>query len=148
MRAASPNVDGSPRADAPHAARPRQTFPKSHHLRKPAEFKAVYDAKIRAADHALLVFARPNGLSHSRIGLSVSKKNGHAPRRALIRRLLREAYRLQRADLPTGLDLVLIPRPSDTPNLKTFQRSLRKLTAKLTRRMGGAFAGGDSPGRE
>ena len=116
-------------------AQPSATFPKSHHLRRPSEFKAVYDAKTRAGDHALLVFARPNGLPYDRIGLSVSRKNGNAPRRARIRRLLREAYRLQRADLPTGLDFVLIPRPSDDHSLRTFSKSLRKLSTKLARRL-------------
>ena len=112
-----------------------QTFPKTHHLRRPAEFKAVYDAKQRAGDGVLLVFARANGRPHCRIGLSVSRKNGNAVRRARIKRLLRDAYRLQRTDLPGGLDLVLIPRPSSTHTLRAFRKSLRKLTEKLAHRV-------------
>ena len=114
-----------------------RSFPKSHHLRRPADFKAVYDAKTRAGDHAVLVFARPNGRPHCRVGLSVSKKHGNAPRRNRVKRLLREAYRLNRADLPAGLDLVLIPRVAEDHTLRRFGKSLRKLTRKLAKRCEG-----------
>ena len=73
---------------------PSYAFPKSLHLRKPAEFAAVYDARVREARGPLLVYAKPNDLGHARLGLSTSRKVGTAPRRNRIRRLLREAFRL------------------------------------------------------
>ena len=114
---------------------PRLTLPKSHRLRRPSEFKAVYGAKQRAGDYALLVFALRNRLPHSRLGLSVSKKNGNAVRRNRIKRLLREAFRLEQHDLPPDLDVILIPRPTEEPSLSTYRRSLRKLAFKLDRRI-------------
>src|SRR5690349_11401376 len=80
------------------------TFPKSLHLRKPAEFAAVYDAKVRESRGPLLIYSMPNTLGHPRIGLSTSRKVGTAPRRNRIRRMLREAFRLMQHDLPTGYD--------------------------------------------
>ena len=76
------------------------TFPKSHHLRSPREFDAVYSNKTRESRGPLTVYALPNDLGHPRVGFSVSRKVGTAPRRNRIRRLLREAFRLMQHDLP------------------------------------------------
>jgi ribonuclease P protein component len=48
--------------------------------------------------------------SASRLGVSVSKDHGGAVRRNKLKRLLREAWRLERHHLPHALDVVLIPR--------------------------------------
>lgn len=110
-------------------------FPKSRHLRSGADFARVYAAKQRAGDGHLLVFAARSELSETRIGLSVSKKNGNAVQRARIKRLLREAFRLSRCELPGGLDLILIPRPGSGSTLADYRRSLKSLTRRLMKRM-------------
>ena len=61
---------------------------------------AVYDAKVRESHGPIMVYGKPNRLAHSRLGLSVSRKVGTAPRRNRIRRLLREAFRHMQHDLP------------------------------------------------
>src|ERR671922_2055384 len=93
------------------------TFRPHEHLRRPADFQRVYDRRRSASDGWLIVYACENGLPHLRLGLSVSRKNGKATHRNRLRRLYREAFRLTRHEMPTGLDLVLIPRGSDEPAL-------------------------------
>ena len=110
---------------------PRQSFPKSLHLRKPAEYSAVYDAKVRDSRGPLLIYALPNGLSHPRIGLSTSRKVGTAVRRNRIRRLLRETFRLMQHDLPRGYDLVVVVRPHEPLMLADYQRILSAAAVKL-----------------
>lgn len=113
----------------------RLRFRKVHHLRRPAEFTRVYALRCVARQKSLTVFAAPNGLEHSRLGLSVSKKHGSAVIRNRIKRLLREAFRLQRHELPSGLDLVLVPEQARDTTLVEFQQSLARATSKLAARL-------------
>ena len=110
-------------------------FPKSLHLRKPAEFSAVYDARVRESRGPLLIYALPNALGHPRIGLSTSRKVGNAVRRNRIRRLLREAFRLSKEELPAGYDLVLVPRPRDEYELDGIRSSLAKLAKQAVKKI-------------
>jgi ribonuclease P protein component len=110
-------------------------FRPHEHLRRPADFQAVYDRRRSAADGTLVVYARENGLAYSRVGLSVSRKLGAAVRRNRIRRLLREAYRLSKEEVPVGYDLVLIPRPLDEYELEDIRQSLAKLIRQAVKKI-------------
>jgi ribonuclease P protein component len=114
---------------------PSHKLSKSQKLRRPAEFRRVYDGKIRAGDEHLLVFATRNETGITRIGLSVSKKNGGAVARNRIKRLLREAFRLDQYAFPAGLDLVLIPRPGSGAGLADFRRSLANCVRRVMKRL-------------
>ena len=115
-------------------------FPKSLHLRKPAEFAAVYDGRVRESRGPLLIYARPNDLGHPRIGLSTSRKVGNAVRRNRIRRLLREAFRHMQHDFPRGYDLVVVVRAHEPLLLADYQKILSASVVKLHRRWGDAPA--------
>jgi ribonuclease P protein component len=116
-------------ADKPFAFRPHE------HLRRPQDFRRVYDFRRSVSDASLIVYAAPNGLPHLRLGLSVSRKVGPAHHRNRLRRLYREAFRLTRHEMPTGLDLVLIPRGGDAPALADLKRALPHLVRQVARRI-------------
>ena len=113
----------------------RFRFRPAEHLRRPADFKRVYDRRRSVSNELLIVYACPNGLAHNRLGLSVSRKAGGAVRRNRLRRLFREAYRLSRHRLPAGLDLVLIPRPGGEPTLAGLLEALPKLVSQVARKL-------------
>jgi ribonuclease P protein component len=113
----------------PHAFRPHE------HLRRPSDFQRVYDRRRSAADARLVVYACENGLPYTRLGLSVSRKVGPAVYRNRLRRLYREAFRLTRAQLPTGLDLVLIPRSASAATLEELKQALPGLVGQIARQL-------------
>lgn len=92
------------------------TLPSKLRLKTQHHFRAVYQRGRRAAGQWLTVVALPRHARNgdlgpaARLGVSVSKDHGGAVRRNKLKRLLREAFRLERHALPPGLDLVLIPR--------------------------------------
>lgn len=111
------------------------TFPKAVRLRVTSDFKAVYDRRCKASDGVLLVFVGTNPTGTTRLGLSVSRKFGGAVVRNRFKRMLRDAFRLSRADFPAGLDLVVIPQGSLRSRMDIYRESLTKLVRKLHRRL-------------
>ena len=114
---------------------PRLRFTREHRIRSGLHFARAYERRQRAGDDVLLVFGCENGLPHPRLGLSVSRKVGRATVRNRWKRLLREAFRLSQHELPSGVDLVVIPRPEAQPTLDLVQASLRRLARKVGQRL-------------
>jgi ribonuclease P protein component len=114
-------------------ARParRYTLPKSHVLRVPRDFDAVFAARVKESRGPLTILARPNALPHPRLAVQTSRRVGNAVRRNRIRRLIREAFRLMQHDLSRGYDLVVIARPHEPLILADYQRLLSAAVVKL-----------------
>lgn len=87
-----------------------QAFPKTFRLLRRSEFRRVYDEGQRLSASLCTVFYRPNGLPHSRLGITTPVRLGSAVRRNRLRRRVREVFRLNRLNLPVGWDLLVNPR--------------------------------------
>jgi ribonuclease P protein component len=85
-----------------------QSFPKSRRLLTNRSFKQVIEAGARAGDGLLVVYACPNGLDYSRIGISLGRSRGGAVVRNRLKRLIREAFRLNSDRIPSGFDYVVL----------------------------------------
>jgi ribonuclease P protein component len=109
----------------------RYTFRKSRRLTHRADFAAVYEARVRQACGPLVIYARPNGLAFTRLGLSTSRKVGTAPRRNRIRRMIREAFRHLQHDLSAGYDLLIVVRAHEPLTLAEYQVLLAASASKL-----------------
>ncbi|HEX8521780.1 MAG TPA: ribonuclease P protein component [Tepidisphaeraceae bacterium] len=109
----------------------RYTFPRTRRIRSRLSFSAVFDGGKKSVKGPLVILAKPNGLDHPRLGMSVSRKVGTAPRRNRIKRLLREAFRLMQHDLPAGYDFVVVVRPHEPLMLAEYQRLLSGIFLKL-----------------
>lgn len=104
-------------------------------LLRPPEFQRAFRQGSRAKSKYLLVVAVP-GPGPTRLGLSVGKRIfRHANRRNRLKRVLREAFRLEYAALPTGYDLVIVPAvPACAPTLAEARKELVTLAHKAARR--------------
>jgi ribonuclease P protein component len=94
----------------------RFDLPKETRLAKRAEFLRVYEQGERIEGRFMTVFAMPNGRGVQRVGVTATKKAiGKAHDRNRAKRLLRESFRLSRAELDkvaTKYDWVLNARRS------------------------------------
>ena len=111
----------------------RHTYPKSHRLGGRLQFAAVFDAKVRESRGPLTAYALPHDLGHPRLGISISRRVGTAPKRNRIKRLLRESFRLMQHDLPRGYDFVVVVHPHQPLMLADYQRLMSGLFVSLHR---------------
>ena len=112
-------------------ARSRYTFDKTKRVRSREEVSAVFDAKVRQSRGPLTAYAIPTDKPSPRLGLSVPRRVGTAPRRNRIKRLLREGFRLMQHDFPRAYDVVIVVRPHEPMILAEYQRVLSSLMVKL-----------------
>ena len=111
------------------------TFRPHERLKDPKDFRRTFDRRRSSADDVLVVYAVENGLGHSRLGISLSRKKvrrAHARNR--LKRLVREAFRLGKADLPAGIDLIVLPRRQDV-SFAAVRQSLVTLSQSVARRL-------------
>jgi len=104
-----------------------QRFLRAYRLSGSAAFEAVYVGKVRQSRGALILFSLPNAREYSRWGFSVSRRVGTAPKRNRIKRLMREAIRLDREQLASGLDFVVVVKPHEPMELAVYRELLGKL---------------------
>lgn len=83
-------------------------FPKAARLRKEREFEDVFKGGVCLRSFPLIVraLARPEQKG-ARLGLAITRRVGKACRRNRIKRLIREAFRLNRPMLRRPHDLVI-----------------------------------------
>ncbi len=118
-------------------------FPKSVRLLKSAEFDRVFQRRRSRGDGLIVVYACENEAGVTRLGLVVSRRAGNAVVRNRWKRCIREAFRLRQADLPPGVDLVVLPRPQATPTTPLVERSLVRLAGEAARLLGRSRRGPD-----
>ena len=109
-----------------------QRFGNAYRLRKTDEYSSVFAFKRAVKGQYLVVHYRPNEFDTARMGVVVAKKLARrAVQRNLVKRIVREGFRRQRAVLPR-LDLVVrLHRPVSSATRASMHNDLVGLLQRL-----------------
>ena len=115
--------------DPDHAMK-RLSLPKKKRLVSNRQFKAIMDNGKRSSNEVLTLYMAKNDCEYSRLGVSVGKSSGNAVVRNRLKRLMREAFRQNQYQIPSGFDYVLMLSPrwqkksnvEKSPKLPTFEQ--------------------------
>ncbi len=119
-------------------------FRKSERVLNPRDFNRIIGGGSYAADDTLVVNVvrgdRAAGLNAgdnvkplSRLGISIPKKTGNAVIRNRWKRLIREAFRTQKKEIPRGFDIIVRPRRGGIAELSRIQESLVGLSWRASK---------------
>jgi len=123
----------------------RQTFRPHERIKHPDDFRRAFERRRSQSDGILVVYGVENGRAHPRLGISVSRKKiRRATERNRVKRLIREAFRSSKAELPPGVDLIVLPR-TDHLHLSAVRQSLTALAKAVARRLKVPSSSGKSP---
>ncbi len=111
------------------------SFPPQSRLKKPAEYKKVFANPVKSSDQYFTLLAIKNDFNHPRLGLAIAKKNiKKAVHRNVIKRTVRENFRMQQQNLGSMDIVVLARREAVDASLESLRKSLEKHWLKLVTR--------------
>ena len=110
-------------------------FPKRLRLLQASDFERVFVARNSAGNSSFTLYGAANEIGHARLGMTVSRKVGGAVERNRWKRLLREAFRLSRHELPAA-DFVCVVRGPVPPELPQLIEAIQMMASRINRKMG------------
>ena len=107
-------------------------FSRAERLRRKRDFDVVFEDGRVFRGRRLLVRARPNRLPDSRLGIMIARQFGNSVRRNYVRRLIREAFRLNKPLLGPGLDVVVsLTRGWKEASFREIEADWRRLAPRI-----------------
>lgn len=115
-----------------------QRFRPHERLRTQRGIKAVMKTGRRLRGDCITLLALRNNLPHNRMAVVAARSVGNAVRRNRAKRLMREAYRLNKGRLTASCDLVLIASPRCTEiKLPAVATELQRLLVRMNEQLSG-----------
>jgi len=111
----------------------RLRFAARMRLRSPALFRRAYAEGVREDAGGVVVYALANDLAHPRLGISIGRRAGGAAERNRLKRLLREAFRLEQHAIGGGVDLVAVVRPHRARSVDDYRAVFVRAAKRLPR---------------
>jgi ribonuclease P protein component len=85
-------------------------FPKTVRLRKRYQYQRMTKPDTRYVGRWIILDVKANSFSFTRLGITVSRRYGKAVQRNRFKRIVRETFRMNQAQLHPGLDINIKPR--------------------------------------
>jgi len=83
---------------------------RAERISKSQDYQRLFKTGKRFRFPEFTLIVAPNSLLVSRIGISVGKRFGKAVKRNRAKRLCRELFRLNKYNLPKGIDVIFLPK--------------------------------------
>ena len=125
-----------------------QSFGREYRIRKQRDIDRVFARRCSVADEQLVIYGCENDLPHPRLAISVSRKLGKPVFRNRWKRLIREVFRQRKADIPSGIDYIVIPRKGIEPDFHELWYRIPSLMKQLARRLRRTGGSKEEPSRQ
>lgn len=108
-------------------------YPKACRIHLKKDFEYLRERSKKNFVPPLVVYTKASrlGLTHARLGLSVSTKQGNAVRRNRLKRILREEFRKNARRTELNLDILIVTAQKVDDEIK-LRDSFKKLMDSLT----------------
>ena len=97
-------------------------------IKKQADFQRLFQKGKRAFSSSLTLLYVP--AQTMRMGISVGKKHGKSVQRNRIKRLVREAFRLNQDKMQGTYSFIILPKVNKEYSFRTFERDLQWMIKK------------------
>ncbi len=123
------------RTGKPRGVRAGAAIGRAERISSAADFAKAYQEGRRGGDALIRLIVSRNPHGHPRIAFAVGRKSGGAVLRNKLRRIYREAFRLEKKNLPP-VDVIVSPaREGNEPELIRVRRSLVQLANQIASRL-------------
>ena len=97
-------------------------------IKKQADFQRLFQKGKRAFSSSLTLLYVP--AQTMRMGISVGKKHGKSVQRNRIKRLVREAFRLNQDKMQGTYSFIILPKVKEEYSFQIFERDLQWMIKK------------------
>jgi ribonuclease P protein component len=105
------------------------SFTKEERLQRAEDFSRTRKKGKKTTTKNLFIYTVLNDKGIRRLGLSVSKRVGHSPKRARTKRLLREFFRQNKDLFPKSTDILIVVKSGST--LKNYESVKTQISEAL-----------------
>ncbi|WP_352339426.1 ribonuclease P protein component [Psychrobacter sp. 16-MNA-CIBAN-0192] len=109
------------------------SFTKAQRLLTPAAFREVFDAPERKLHQShLMAFVRSSTITHARVGMAITKRKvPTAVARNLIKRQIREIFRVQASELENKDIVFIVKKPIKNLSNKELKNEISNILKKI-----------------